>query len=347
MQYRLPPVIDARDPVTAAEFGQPIDWGLSVHGIPDTWRRTRGANVTVAVLDTGLPDHPDLAGAVVDAKDFTGQGVKDREGHSTHCCGTIASRNKDRIVGVAPDAKLLIGKVLGDDGSGDSRGITAGIRWAVESKADVISMSLGGGYDRDTALALLEAVSQGCLVFCAAGNSGPRDNTIEYPAKLSYVVPVSAYNKQGKLADFSSRGPEAFVAFPGEAITSTFLGGRYRTMSGTSMATPFAAGVTALAVSHRRTNRIPPMNQADLKNMIRESAVDHGPPGRDRQWGWGVVDVNKFLTEGVTTVPSPPSQPTPPAGDSLFDFPIPGSSLKVSVSWITHGGVDGFFVSVK
>jgi major intracellular serine protease len=126
--WRLPPYsVEA----TFVALSETVDWGLANYGIPDQWRQTRGEGVRVAVLDTGVEaNHPDLAGSIDDARDFTGSrfGSEDRVGHGTHVAGTIAARQNDQgVVGVAPDCRLLVAKVLGDDGSGSGRSVAEGI----------------------------------------------------------------------------------------------------------------------------------------------------------------------------------------------------------------------------
>src|SRR6185437_4984179 len=138
--FRLPPF---RVEATFTALSETIDWGLTAYQIPDHWKATRGKSVKVAVLDTGIDEaHPDLKDAFDDARDFTRSrfGPIDRHGHGTHTAGTIGARQNDiGVVGVAPDCRLLIGKVLGDDGSGSSATVAAGIDWACDSGADVIS----------------------------------------------------------------------------------------------------------------------------------------------------------------------------------------------------------------
>src|SRR3990167_7997765 len=170
----------------AMSAGQKIDWGLSLLGVPELWKITRGEGVRVAILDTGIsPLHHDLAPAIELAQDFTGSrsGYSDVSGHGTHCAGTIAARDNDGgVVGIANQCSLLIGKVLGDDGSGASSWIAKGIRWAADNKADIISMSLGSPYpDPQMKAAIDYAVGKGVIVISAAGNEGPGDNTTGYP----------------------------------------------------------------------------------------------------------------------------------------------------------------------
>ena len=237
MGWKLPPY--SVEQVLVAQ-SQVVDWGVRALGVPELWRKTRGKGVRVAVLDTGAPDHPDLAGAVLEARDFTGSryGSRDVQGHSTHCCGILAARdNATGVVGVAPEASLLIAKVLGDGGSGSSAAVAAGVRWAAERGADVISMSLGSqAPDESIRSAIRDAVGRNVVVVVAAGNDGPDPGSVDYPGRWPEAVAVASYNEAGRISDFSSRGAEVDVAAPGEHITSTYLNGTLAKLSGTCLA---------------------------------------------------------------------------------------------------------------
>lgn len=303
--YRLPPLVYG-PLVSVAQTGEDkIDWGLQLHGIPEAWQN-KGEDVIVGVADTGRPTHDDLVDAVLESRNFTRSFTdEDQNGHSTHVCGTIAARQDGKgVVGVAPLCKLMTAKVLGDDGSGDNLMVASGVRWLHQQGCHIINMSLGGGFDTTIARAVKDAVDDGVLVICAAGNSGDNGgNTIGYPARLPYTVAIAAYNQQGQLARFSSRGPEVHVAFPGENILSTWPNNSFRRISGTSMATPFAAGLTAMLLSRQfaaskegRSVLHPIKSAKDLIQLFQNSAVDQGPVGHDRGWGWGIVDTQKFLS---------------------------------------------------
>jgi major intracellular serine protease len=194
---------------TCVALAETIDWGLAAYNLPAAWRETRGEGVTVAVLDTGVdPQHPDLAEAIVGLRDFTASrgGPVDSHGHGTHVAGAIAARQNDvGLMGLAPACKLLVGKVLGDDGSGDERAIVAGIEWACGQGADILSLSFGS--PRPSAAierALKAAVADGKFVICAAGNDG-RPDSVGYPARWTFTIAVGAVDRQGRLARFSSQ----------------------------------------------------------------------------------------------------------------------------------------------
>jgi subtilisin family serine protease len=234
--HHLPPF---RIEATFTALAETVDWSLTNYHIPIHWKATRGKNVKVAVLDTGVDEaHPDLTGAIDDARDFTRSrfGPIDHHGHGTHTAGTIGARqNNVGVIGVAPDCRLLIGKVLGDDGSGASATVAAGIDWACDAGADIISMSLGSPQPDDVLLAAVtRAAAKGKFIIAAAGNDG-RDNSVNYPARWRDTIAVGAVNQNGQLAPFSSRGPEVDIAAPGENILSTWLGGGYAKLSGTAV----------------------------------------------------------------------------------------------------------------
>src|SRR5690606_20835335 len=226
--WRLPPY-QVREVVTA--LSETIPWSLTAYGIPEAWKKTRGKGVVVGVADTGIDGtHPDLNQTVLQARDFTGSpyGWKDVQGHGTHVAGTIAAQagNDIGVAGVAPEAKLLIAKVLGDDGSGSDDSVAAGIKWLVDSGAHIVSMSLGSPYPSSQIRnAILYAINKGRFVVCAAGNDG-RPNSVNYPAKWPEVCSVAAVDSNGRAAKFSSQGPENWIAAPGQDVLSTYKDGR-------------------------------------------------------------------------------------------------------------------------
>ncbi|MEM1348376.1 MAG: S8 family peptidase, partial [Myxococcota bacterium] len=266
-----------------------LTWGQRLLGVPAVWALTQGEGVTVAVLDTGCDvAHPDLSGALIDSRDFTGQGgrddnpVWDAHGHGTHCAGIVGARRNDMgFVGVAPACSLLIAKVLGDDGTGDPDAVAAGIRWAVAQGADVLSISLGGPRKTPALYrAVHAALLEGVMVICAAGNAGSTvSNAIGYPGRYGSVVCVGAHDEHGQPSGFSSRGGELDVLAPGERVWSTYPGGRWAKLSGTSMAAPFVAGLAALIVAkHKRagSNATPLRNTEDLKRHLTWMATHPG-----------------------------------------------------------------------
>lgn len=281
---------------------------------------TSGENVKVAVLDTGIDkDHPELVNNIYDGRNFVTKNGRfsgpidpndweDRRGHGTHVSGTIAAiDNEEGVIGVAPKVDLLIGKVLGDDGSGYYSWMISGIEWAVANDADIISMSLGGSV-ASTALedAVNNAYNSGVLIVAAAGNSGNTDGTgdsVEYPARYDSVIAVAATNSSDNRAYFSSTGSDVELSAPGVDVLSTYLNGGYATGSGTSMACPHVSGVAALVVSAGVTdqNNDGYVND-EIRQILRASTLTLG----DGNWyGYGLVQADVAVSL-VTPVDQPP-----------------------------------------
>ncbi|AYL00936.1 serine protease Isp [Bacillus subtilis] len=234
--------------------------GIKVIKAPEMWAKgVKGKNIKVAVLDTGCDtSHPDLKNQIIGGKNFTDDdggkedAISDYNGHGTHVAGTIAANDSNGgIAGVAPEASLLIVKVLGgENGSGQYEWIINGINYAVEQKVDIISMSLGGPSDVPE---LEEAVKNGVLVVCAAGNEGDGDERTEelsYPAAYNEVIAVGSVSVARELSEFSNVNKEIDLVAPGENILSTLPNKKYGKLTGTSMAAPHVSGALALIKSY-------------------------------------------------------------------------------------------------
>jgi len=275
--------------------GQISDWGYNYLGINDL-KNTYGLSgngVTVSVLDTGVfANHEDLQ--VRTGKDFTGSmvGWNDIQGHGTHCAGIICARdNNTGVIGVAHNATLYAVKVLGDSGTGSIPSIVSGVNWAVANGTNVISMSLGGDGPIDPRLraAIDNAIANGVIVVVAAGNSGPYEDTTGAPGVYKPCVTVGAIDVNSRIAQFSSRGLSVDVVAPGVDINSTYPGNRYTKLSGTSMATPYVAGIACLYVEYCKRQSIE-FSQANFEKLIKETANDLGAAGFDTSYGSGAID---------------------------------------------------------
>ncbi|WP_353945445.1 S8 family serine peptidase [Streptomyces sp. HUAS MG91] len=274
-----------------------------------------GKGTKVAVLDTGADtEHPDLAGRVAESKNFTDSAdAGDRNGHGTHTTSTVggtgaASGGKEK--GVAPATTLLNGKVLNDSGSGATSWIIAGMQWAVDEGADVVSMSLGNPSELDCSDPMAQATQElarsakNTLFVIAAGNAGPTLNSVSSPGCVPEVLTVGAVDGDDATANFSSRSPvrrthtlKPEIAAPGVAIKAAAAGGRgvyaYQSMSGTSMATPHVAGAAALV-----KQRHPDWSAARIKQALVSSA-DSGIPGDVRETGGGRLDAKAAIDQSV------------------------------------------------
>lgn len=272
-----------------------------------------GAGTKIAVLDSGFDgDHPDLAGQVIGSKNFTtdaGGADIDLHGHGTHVASTVAGTGAASggvEKGVAPGAKLLIGKVLNRSGQGLESWIINGMQWAVDQKADVISMSLGGSVGTDCTdpigVAAQALAQQSTSLFVvAAGNEGPTLQTISAPACAKDVLTVGAVDSAGQTAWFTSRGPvtgthtvKPEIAAPGVEILAAASGtSGYARMSGTSMATPHVAAVAAL-LKQKHPDWTAQQRKAALISAAAPSAT-----ARVHEVGAGVVDALRPLTATV------------------------------------------------
>lgn len=316
-------------------------WSFSTYQPHKLWRSTRGENIRVAVVDTGIDsDHPDLAGQVVGAWDITqgdtGKNSIDPNGHGTHVAGIIAAHagNGLGISGWAPSAELLSVRVLNAQGTGTTTGIAKGVMWAVENQADVINLSLGTTHN-DAALAatIAHAISQGVTVVASAGNSGDEESS--YPAAYPGVISVSAVNSDDELAWFSTRHTTVDVAAPGVNVLSArpdeWYPYAYERMNGTSQAAPH---VTALAALLLAVNpRVSP------ETLIPATSRDAGPTGRDVGYGEGILDPQAALARACPScaplAPKPqPTETTPTPNPAKPQPQSPVQRAKQTVSFV-------------
>ncbi|MEN3357109.1 MAG: hypothetical protein V7637_1091 [Mycobacteriales bacterium] len=309
-----------------------------------------GGGTTVAVLDSGIDTHhPDFAGRIGATEDFTGKGnVEDGFGHGTHVASIVAgsgAASGGRYQGVAPQATLAVGKVLGDDGSGTEDAILAGMQWAAQTGARVVNMSLGSDFPSDgtdpMSVALNDLTRQyGTLFVVAAGNFGA-DQAVASPGAADAALTVGSVSKTDVLSDFSSRGPrlgdnalKPDIAAPGEDIVAAraaaapllgeAVGDAYQRLSGTSMATPHVAGSAALLVQQH-----PDWSVARLRDALTSTAtaIDGAGP---YAVGSGRVDVGRAVTQPVTATGSV---------SVALRWPNQGASATRQVTWHNTGAV--------
>lgn len=291
----------------AQTLSQTVDWGLKLLNPTKVWQTTKGKGVKVCVLDTGRPlNHPDLEANIAGAANFVAdEDVFDRaSGHSTHCGGIIGAIDNDTgVVGVAPECELYFGKVLSNNGLGRFEWIADGIQWAIDLQVDIISMSLGSTAKPPTnriERLLEEAVGRGVIPIAAAGNEGAKK--INYPAVYDCCLAVTAIDKNKNITSWSNTGAEVAVTAPGKDIYSTFLNGSYAILSGTSQATPFISGTLALCKAwHCSVEDSTPCNNiVQAKEHLQSISSDLGQIGRDSIYGYGLPDLSKLGSSGVT-----------------------------------------------
>lgn len=281
---------------------QPISWNIEMVRASAVWERVTGRDVKVAIIDTGIEDdHADLT--VSGGASFV-EGVAhwdDDQGHGTHCAGITAARNnRTGVVGVAPECELYAVKVLGGDGSGQLSWVLGGMGWAQRNGMQVVSMSLGSNVDQPDAECVVayqraaqQLIDADCIVIAAAGNSGRQRNPwVGNPARCGGFMAVAAVDRDKQLASFSSNGPESLgplqgveIAAPGVGVNSTYRGGGYRELSGTSMACPHVSGAAALLKELH-----PTWTPDRIRSRLKDTAVDLGAPGNDPQHGSGLLD---------------------------------------------------------
>ncbi|HOK41915.1 MAG TPA: S8 family serine peptidase [bacterium] len=297
-----------------------IDWGVKIIGAPDVWKLSEGADVSIAVLDTGsAPTHKDLIESFIYERknivgyNATGKGkennIIDKQSHGTHCSGIIAAnRNGIGIIGVSPKTKIIPVKVLNDEGEGDLNWIIKGIYWVLENykkyKIKIISMSLGAPYGvEELRKALVEAKKEKLVCVCAVGNEGNWTD-LGYPARYAeekLCIAVGAIESKKRITEFSNTGKgmqKMGVVAPGYEILSTIPDNKYAIFSGTSMATPHISGILALAISkHLKYGGETPLTNLDeAYEHLKWLSEDIGKIGADNVYGIGlpVLTEEKF-----------------------------------------------------
>ncbi|ANZ43364.1 hypothetical protein BBK82_38160 [Lentzea guizhouensis] len=293
-----------------------LDRSAAQIGAPQAWQQGfTGSGTTVAVLDTGIDTtHPDLQGAVVEEKNFTPAATTDdKYGHGTHVASTITGDGTYK--GIAPDAKLVNGKVLDDGGSGSESGVIAGMEWAA-TRAEVVNMSLGSSSPSDGTDLMSQAVNRltaehGALFVISAGNSG---GPVASPAAADAALTVGAVERDDRLANFSSRGPrhgdgaiKPDITAPGvdivaakarNGVIGTPVGPDHVALSGTSMAAPHVAGAAAVLAAKN-----PAWSPLEIKTALMHSAKAHADSSVFDQ-GAGRVDVARAVTTSPVATPA-------------------------------------------
>ncbi|WP_033543816.1 S8 family peptidase [Planococcus sp. CAU13] len=292
-----------------------IPEGVRMIQAPAVWEAAKkGEGNVIAILDTGCqPDHPDLKGRIIEGRNFTADfggdpaNFDDNNGHGTHVAGTAAASHREGggIAGVAPEAHLLILKVLSGEGGGDYSWIIEGIHYAVDwrgpngEKTSVISMSLGGPEDvPELYEAVKRAVDAGIPVVCAAGNEGddsPATDEFAYPGAYGEVIQVGAVDFARTIAPFSNTNNEIDLVAPGIDIYSAYPGSKYASLSGTSMAAPHVSGALALIKNIAENEFARELTEAELYAQLVRRTVPLGYPKTAEGNGLLALDIlSKF-----------------------------------------------------
>ncbi|WBB57412.1 type VII secretion-associated serine protease mycosin [Verrucosispora sp. WMMD573] len=296
-------------PPTAAHSRQTPDdpdrvrtdqWHLPYLRVQDVHEETQGEGVTVAVVDTGVDPHPDLRGNLLPGTDLLEGGGRDGRrditGHGTGMAGIIAAHGRSAntgALGIAPEAKILPVRCLNSELEGNVDCLASAIEYSIRAGADIISISAGGGASPQLLRALGAARSSDVVIVAAAGNQ-PRNSDVPYPAASDDVIAVGGIDRRGSIAEISTIGSSVDIAAPAVDIFSTSIRSRYRKGTGTSGAAAIVAGAAALVRA-----KYPYLPADEVAHRLTATAIDKGPPGRDDQYGYGVIDLVAALTADV------------------------------------------------
>lgn len=331
-------------------------WWFDSRAIEElVWPKTKGAGVTVAVIDSGVQaDLPDLRDAVLPGTDMTGGGSDGRRdtqdgagdfGHGTAMASLIASRGtKTGFTGLAPRAKIL---PIVAPGVGSTTTAPA-IRYAADHGAKVISISQGspaGSYPHQCPPAVLEAVKHAAekdaIVVAAAGNEGDSTNEPSYPASCPGVVAVGAFDNQGQAWEHTQRQDYVTLSAPGVNITALGRDGQiWVNGEGTGHATALASGCFALLRS-----AFPDKSAREIVRLAVNTAKDLGPSGKDDQFGYGALSLRNALSQSVPAgAPNPVYERLDKAlaqnanGSSTTSAPQAATAAKKSGGNVIYGG---------
>ena len=297
----------------AVTEGDPAQYALAKLRLPEAHTLAHGANVIVAVIDSGIDvRHPELAGAIAASFDALGS----KEGphvHVTGIAGAIVAHA--RLMGSAPAAKILAIRAFGVAQSGaesSSFVILKGLDYAASHGAQIINMSFAGPKDALIERGIAAVAAKGIVMVAAAGNAGAKSPPL-YPAANENVIAVSATDDQDRLFSASNRGGYVAVAAPGVDIFLPAPDDKYQMTSGTSFSAAYVSGIAALALE-----RNPALKPDDVRAILMKTARDLGAPGRDDLFGAGEADAYATVMAAVTTPAVPVAAASaPPAIDNM------------------------------
>lgn len=272
-------------PGAARPEGDPVQYALAKMRLPEAHALSVGADVTVAVIDSGIDvTHPELAGVITGTFDALNNGEGPHP-HGTSIAGVIAAHA--RLMGTAPSSHLLAIRAFGNQKSGaesTSFLILKSLDYALAKNAQIINMSFAGPHDPAMERGLAAAAAKGIVLVAAAGNAGAKSPPL-YPAADRNVIAVTAIDQSDKLFAQSNRGSYVAISAPGVDILSPAPDGKYQMSSGTSLSAAYVSGVAALMIA-----RNPGISSADVRATLISTARDLGPKGRDDQFGAGQAD---------------------------------------------------------
>ena len=289
-----------QDQKSTSSEGDPAQYALAKLHLPEAHRLAHGANVRVAIIDSGIDaKHPELAGAIADSFDALGS----KEGphvHGTGIAGVIVSHAK--LMGSAPAAKILAIRAFGQSAGGaesNSYVILKSLDYAVGHGAQIVNMSFAGPKDALIERGVVATAAKGLVMIAAAGNAGAKSPPL-YPAANPNVIAVSATDADDILFSASNRGSYIALAAPGVDIFLPAPDDKYQITSGTSFSAAYVSGLAALML-----DRNPALKADELRAMLLNSAHDLGSPGRDDLFGAGEADAYASVQAAIAAVPVP------------------------------------------
>jgi subtilisin len=296
-------------PANAVSTGsQVLLWGLYRTNTDKVHQFTRGEGVKIAILDTGVDlNHPDLrvAGSI---SFVPGSSADDNQGHGTLVAGIISALdNGMSTIGVAPEAEIYAVKVLNEYGSGAISVIQSGMEWAMQNHMDIIFLGMGSAMEWPLSVqdVMRRAYDAGILLVAGAGNGGAISGNTESiwaPARYEPVIAIGAIDELNHRIRKSSTGEGLELVAPGLNIYSTALDGGYGMLSNTSAAAAYVTGVAALVIATSGLSNV------EVRNILQETAVDLGPNGWDKAYGYGLVNaydsVNKARVDSTSARPT-------------------------------------------
>nr|WP_198153869.1 type VII secretion-associated serine protease mycosin [Catenuloplanes japonicus] len=274
------------------------DWYIDSLGIRAAHELSLGKSITVAVLDSGVGAHPDIDKNTLPGISYTpgeNDGRSDARGHGTAIAGIIAGTGAppQGILGIAPAAKILPVKIFSSAADSNSDNLARGIMWAVDNGAQIINISAGGGPNPGVRSAVQVALDNDLIVVASVGNK-PEASIIQFPAYIDGVVAIGSTDRDGLVSNFSISGDRVALTAPGSEIRTTKPGATYTIGTGTSASAAIVSGVAALVWS-----RYPELSAVEVVHRMTATAVDKGAPGRDPEYGFGIVDPVAALTADV------------------------------------------------
>lgn len=295
------------DAATAKPQSGSLQYAVGKLHLPQAHEIAKGANVLVAVIDSGIEvNHPELAGMI--AASFNAEPGDTPHMHGTSIAGLIVAHS--RLQGVAPSARILAVRAFGGS-EGNTFSILKGIDWAAANGARIMNMSFAGPADPAIQRTLEAATKKGIILVAAAGNAGPKSPPL-YPAAHANVIAVTATDAQDNLFAGANRGRHIAIAAPGVDVVAPALDGGYWVASGTSFAAAEISGVIALMLERK-----PDLTPAAVRHVLATTAKDLGPKGIDDQFGAGLADAYLAVTA---------TEPQPMAKDTAAPVPVLSTS---------------------